>query len=74
MIEDKRTNPTMSETDMYRISDIDAFIENEKRADERQRLNEVKIQKATWIKTMLFCLFLNLAFLALGIIGLFYKG
>lgn len=74
MIEDKRINPTMSESDMYKISDIDSFIEHEQRAEERERLHEVKLQKATWLKTMLFCLLLNLAFFTLGIIGLFYKG
>lgn len=70
---DKRKTPTMSDQEMYKISDINTFIEKEQRKDELDRLYEVRIQKRTWLKTVLFCLFLNLIFVALGVAGIIYN-
>ena len=72
MIE-KRKNYPMCEQEMYKLNDIEQFIEKERRHDELDRLQEVRVQKITWLKTVLFCLTLNLIFVSLGLIGIFYK-
>jgi hypothetical protein len=72
MIE-KRKNPAMTDSEMYELSSIQEFIEKERRHDQLDRLMEVKSQKKTWLKTVFFCLALNLTFVGLGLIGIFYK-
>lgn len=68
MIE-KRKNPTLKEQDMYKISDIDTFIEEEQRKDELDRLYEVKAQKKVWQRVVFACLFLNLILVIFAIMG-----
>lgn len=70
---ERRKNYPMLEEDMYRISNIQDFIDKERRHDELDKLNEVMQQKATWRNTFLLCLMLNLCFLSLGLYGLFFN-
>lgn len=69
MIEEKRQNPTLSDIEMYKISDLDSFIENEKRKDELDKLYEVREQKKTFKITLIFCIILNLTLLLVGLSG-----
>ena len=71
--QERRSNYPMPENEMYNISDVKRFIDKERRHDELDRFNEVRLQKQVWLKTVLFCLALHLAVVTLGLIGFYYK-
>lgn len=66
---DQRKNPTITDQEMYKISDINGFIEDEQRKDELDRLYEVKEQKRVWKSVVLASLALNLVLVAFAILG-----
>lgn len=66
---ERRVEPKKSEKELYGISNIDSFIEKERRHDELDRLREVREQKQVWLKTVLFCGLLNLVLICLAIWG-----
>lgn len=70
--EERRKNTSLSEEELYKIPNIQEFIEKERRHDELDKLNEVIQQKTTWRNTFICCLLLNLFFLSLGLYGLFF--
>lgn len=74
MTNDRRTiRPQPTEQELYKTN-IKRAIKRERREDNLERLNEIQQQKRIWKKTFLFCLFLNLALLTMGLIGTFYNG
>lgn len=66
---ERRSNYPMSETDMYKLRDIGTVIQKERRSDELDRLQEVREQKAVWLKTVVFCGFLNVVLLLAALYG-----
>lgn len=70
---ERRKNYPMPEEDMYKLSDIQNFIEKERRHDERSRLNEVQKQKLVWNRVITACVLLNSLFLILALIGYVYN-
>lgn len=71
--EDRRSNQTYSDKELYKLDNINEFIEKERRHDELDRLREVQEQKRTWQKTVAFCALLNLILIGLAIYGQYYK-
>ena len=69
MNKENRTNYPMPESEMYKLSDINQFIEKERRHDELDRLREVRQQKKVWKITLVFCILLNLTLLLVGLSG-----
>lgn len=67
--QDRRKASNIDETDIYKASDIDAFIDKERRHDELDRLREIKDQKRVWVYTVLFCALLNIILIALAVWG-----
>jgi hypothetical protein len=67
--QDRRTASNLQDEDIYKASDIDAFIQKERRHDELDRLREIKEQKNIWLYTVLFCAALNIALIALAVWG-----
>jgi hypothetical protein len=67
--QDRRKASNIDESDIYKASDIDAFIDKERRHDELDRLREIKEQKNIWLYTVLFCAVLNIILIALAIWG-----
>lgn len=68
----RRKSPPKSEKELYRLSDIQSFIEKERRHDELDRLHEVREQKAVWLRTILFCGLLNVILISLAISGVIW--
>ena len=66
---ERRGNYPRPERDLYALPNIDTEIKSERRVDELDRLREVREQKKTWLKTVLFCAFLNVILLCLAIYG-----
>ena len=60
------------ESELYKLKDIDKFIETERRSDELDRIGEIQMQKRIWLKTMLLSGLVNLVFIVFGIVGLLY--
>ena len=67
--QDRRKASNLEDTDIYKASDIDAFIQKERRHDELDRLREIKDQKRVWLYTVSFCAVLNVILIALAIWG-----
>jgi hypothetical protein len=67
--QDRRQAITPNDEDIYKASDIDAFIQKERRHDELDRLREIKEQKNIWLYTVLFCAALNVMLIALAVWG-----
>lgn len=68
----RRVEKTPSKQELYRVSksSIEEFIDEERRFDELDKLREVQDQKRTYKRTMIYCIFLNLLFVTLAIVGL----
>ena len=73
MQEDRRITPQPKETELYK-KDLTRSIKRERRSDNLEKLLEVEQQKRIWKRTFLFCLFLNLVLIAMGLVGTFYNG
>lgn len=67
--QDRRQVTTPNDEDIYKASDIDTFIQKERRHDELDRLREIKEQKNIWRYTVLFCAVLNVMLIALAVWG-----
>lgn len=67
---DRRKRPQLTEQQLYKVKDIDGFIEKERRSDELDRLREVQEQKKTWRRTVTLCLLMNLVLVALAVSGM----
>tara|TARA_Y100000590_G_scaffold348197_1_gene399117 strand:- start:27 stop:269 length:243 start_codon:yes stop_codon:yes gene_type:complete len=67
--QENRTNYPMPESEMYNISDINQFIEKERRHDELDRLREVRQQKKVWISVVGISAVVNSIFLLLAFMG-----
>ncbi len=70
---DRRKRPTLTEQQLYKMKDIDGFVEKERRGDELDRLREVQEQKKTWRRTVMLCLAMNLVLIALAVSGMVDK-
>ena len=68
---ERRNNYPRPEKELYRVKDVNAFIENERRHDELDRIIEAQEQKRTWQRTMVFCGLLNLTLIILAIVGMY---
>tara|TARA_Y100001960_G_C14392215_1_gene689255 strand:- start:278 stop:493 length:216 start_codon:yes stop_codon:yes gene_type:complete len=66
---ENRTNYPMPESEMYQISDINQFIEKERRHDELDRLREVRQQKKVWLSVVGISAIVNIIFLLLAFMG-----
>ena len=66
---ERREKHPKPEPELYK-ADIDKFIEKERRADELDRLREVKEQKKIWLYTVLFCGALVFLFAALSVLDI----
>ena len=67
----KKSQPT--EKELYKKPNIRDFIEKERREKELKKLKEVQTQGAIWTRTFIMCLLLNLAFIALALVGMYSK-
>lgn len=70
MQEKRIQRPQPTDQELYKKS-LKRYIKRERRADNLDRLLEIQAQKKTWKITFLFCLFLNLALITMGLIGTF---
>ena len=68
MIE-KRKNYPMCEQEMYKLNDIEQFIEKERRHDGLDRLREVRQQKIAWLSVVGISAIVNIIFLLLAFMG-----
>ena len=66
----RRLSPGPSTVALFQARDLKAFIQAERRADERARLADVIAQKRTWWTVMLICAGFNLTLLTLALIDL----
>ena len=71
---ERRANYPIPEKDLYQLKDVEQFIKNERRHDELDRLREVQEQSRTWNVTVMFCVLLNIIFIALAIMGWSFHG
>ena len=67
---ERRTSQPLSESEMYKLEDVNAFIEKERRRDELDKLREVQEQRRAWLLTVAFCALINLVLISLAISGL----
>jgi len=67
--QENRTNYPMPESEMYQLSDINQFIEKERRHDELDRLREVRQQKKVWLSVVGISAVVNSIFLLLAFMG-----
>lgn len=70
---ERRKRPTLTEQQLYKMRDINSFIDHERRGDELDRLREVQEQKRTWRRTVLLCLAMNLVLVGLAVSGMMDK-
>lgn len=73
MDEDLRKKPLHTDEELYRADDIKAFIENERRHDQLERLNEVKMQRVLWWKTIIVSGLFNLLLIGMALYGMFFR-
>lgn len=69
-IRDERTKPIPSDKELYSASDINQFIEKERRHDQLERLNEVQRQRSVWIKTVAVSVAFNVLLIGLAVWGM----
>ncbi|MCP4355428.1 MAG: hypothetical protein GY793_07310 [Proteobacteria bacterium] len=67
--QERRIDYPMSEEKIYKLPELEEFIDKERRHDELSRLNEVRQQKKVWLYTLVFSGLLNLMLLAIGLMG-----
>ncbi len=70
---ERRTNPTKADEELYKLKDIDVFIEKERRHDELDRLLEVQGQKRVWRMTFYACTTAIVVLIALATWGVLQR-
>lgn len=66
---DRRKNKPLPDEALYKTSDLQAFIQKERRRDELTRLLEVRHQRRVWLTTVALCAAMNGLLLALALYG-----
>lgn len=67
---ERRKDSGFNEKKAYKSFNLKQQINNERRADNLEKLIEVQQQKKVYYLTLGFCIFLNALLLSLGFIGL----
>ena len=66
----RRQRPPRTTQALFQARDLKAFIQAERRADEKARLADVLAQKQTWWTVVIICAAFNLALLSLALLDL----
>jgi len=67
----RRRKPSKAEKELYKLPDIQSFIEKERRHDELSRLKEVQQQNSAWIRTIAICASFNFVLIGLAVWGMY---
>jgi len=67
----RRKKAQRAEKELYKLPDIQSFIEKERRHDELSRLKEVQQQNSVWIRTLMICGSFNIVLIGLAVWGMY---
>lgn len=68
---DRRKSDSFDTKKAYKALNFQKIVDNERRADNLEKLVEIREQRKVYFTVLGLCIALNLFFVSLGIIGLF---